>query len=91
MGYFRWLNGFDTEVTIEFAKSIHGSMAWLRGLEISVIEEFIAWVNGMLVEAEWWFNCRVYYTTLRDEYIQWMNEQLCGSMKGVLRSLLAEP
>ena len=74
MGYFRWLEGFDTDIVIDFEQSLHGSVAWLRGVEILVIEESVARMIGFPAEGEQWFNHRVDYTTLRNKFIQGTNE-----------------
>lgn len=87
----RHLHGFDTEITIEFAHGLSSLVARLRGIEVLVIEEAIAWVTGLPIEGEWWFNHRLDYIALKDEFVQGTNEQLQGSSKGDLRNSLAKP
>ena len=91
MAYFQCLQGFDIKITIEFVQGLSDSVGRFRGIEISVIEELIALVMGLFVDGEQWFNNKVGYTTLNDEFVQGMNEQLHGTSKGGLRSSLAEP
>ena len=43
-------------------------MARFGVIEVTVTEESIAWVMGLPAEGEKWFNCRVDYTTLIDDF-----------------------
>lgn len=88
MTYFCFPQGFDIRIAIEFSRGLNSFMARVRGIDVPVIKKVISWVTRLSIEGEQWINNIVDYTTLKDEFIRGTIEQLQGTSKGVLSSLV---
>lgn len=76
MAYFYRLQGFDTNISIEFSQGLSGYVTKVRGIDVPLIEVATERVMRLPIEGELWFNHQVEYTSLKDEFIQGTNEQL---------------
>jgi hypothetical protein len=53
--YFERLQGFDADITAEFAQNLDGHSSMVRGLKIRVTEETIATASGLPISGQRWF------------------------------------
>jgi hypothetical protein len=45
--YFNWLQGYDTNVTLEFFQNLQGENSMVQGIQILVTPEILALVTGL--------------------------------------------
>jgi hypothetical protein len=90
MEYFNCLQGYDTNVTLEFFQNLQGEISMVRGIRISVTPEILAEVTGLPNTGIQWTGR---YTTLKEvvETFTDPGEELDKKGKGLNPSTLREP
>jgi hypothetical protein len=88
--YFNRLQGYDTNVTLEFFQNLQGEVSMVRGIQISVTPKILAEVTGLPNMGIQWTGR---YTTLKEavETFTDPGEELDKKGKGLNPSTLREP
>jgi hypothetical protein len=55
VAYFEWLDGFDSDISLEFTQNLTGTHSHVRGLDISVTKVVISSVTGLPSTGRKWF------------------------------------
>jgi hypothetical protein len=88
--YFNWLQGYDTNITLEFFQNLQGEISMVRDIRIPVTPEIIAEVTGLPNSGIQWTGR---YTTLKEAVESFIDpgEELDKKGKGLNPNTLSEP
>ena len=90
MEYFNRLQGYDTNVTLEFFQNLQGENSMVRGIQIAVTSKILAEVIGLPNMGIQWIGR---YTALKEavETFTDLGEELDKKGKGLNPSTFKEP
>ena len=85
-GFFEKFQGFDNEVTLQFAKGFDGKITQIGNFVMAVNEKTIARATGFPLEGEKWFKNKVIDKQLALQFLKQTHHSQVDSIRGVPRS-----
>jgi hypothetical protein len=90
VAYFERLDGFDSDISLEFTHNLTGTHSHVRGLEISVTEAVISSVTGLPRTGRKWFGRRTTIPNAKTNFLE-EGEQVQPRGRGTTIESLPQP